>query len=75
MLTKTFQAIWTYLKDWKNLLAQTVVGILILAVGLALPIKPIYRVIPLVVVIVLNTTRMRLSKSKAREKVLTDPQE
>ena len=75
MLTKTLQAIWTYLKDWKNLLAHTVVGLLILAIGLALPIKPIYRIILLVVVIVLNTTRMKLRENKAQEKVLIDSQE
>ena len=75
MQTKTFQAIWTYLKDWKNLLAHAVVGILILAIGLALPIKPIYRIILLVVVIVLNTARMKLSKSKAQEKGHVDTQE
>ncbi len=64
MFNKTFNAVWTYLKDWKNLLAHTLVGLLILAIGLALPIKPIYRIILLVVVIVLNTARMKLSGKK-----------
>ena len=41
MLSKTLNAIWTYIKDWKNLLAHTLVGLLILAIGLALPIKPV----------------------------------
>jgi diacylglycerol kinase len=75
MLNKTLQAIWTSLKDWKNLLAHTIVGLLILAIGLALPIRPIYRIILLVVVTVLNTTRMKFSKRIAQEKVLIDSQE
>ena len=69
MLSKTLNAIWTYLKDWKNLLAHTLVGLLILAIGLALPIKPIYRIILLVVVIVLNTARMKLSEKNNKEEV------
>lgn len=67
MLKKTLNAIWTYLKDWKNLLAHTLVGLLILAIGLALPIKPIYRIILLVMVIVLNTMRMKLSEKNKGE--------
>lgn len=69
MLKKTLNAIWTYLKDWKNLVAHTLVGLLILAIGLALPIKPIYRIILLVVVIVLNTTRMKLSEKRKEEEI------
>ena len=69
MLNKTLNAIWTYLKDWKNLLAHALVGLLILAIGLALPIKPIYRIILLVVVIVLNTVRMKLSEKKRKRKL------
>jgi diacylglycerol kinase len=64
MLNNSLNAVWTNLKDWKNLLAHTLVGLLILAIGLALPIKPIYRIILLVVVIVLNTARMKLSENK-----------
>jgi len=69
MFNKTLNAVWTYLKDWKNLLAHTLVGLLILAIGLALPIKPIYRIILLVVVIVLNTVRMKFSEKKEEVKV------
>ena len=69
MFNKTLNAVWTYLKDWKNLLAYTLVGLLILAIGLALPIKPIYRIILLVVVIVLNTARMKFSEKKKKEEV------
>jgi len=45
-------------------LAHALVGLLILAIGLALPIMPIYRIILLLVVIVLNTVRMKLSEEK-----------
>ena len=69
MFNKTLNAVWTYLKDWKNLLAYTLVGLLILAIGLALPIKPIYRIILLVVVIVLNTARLKLSEKKKEEEI------
>jgi len=68
MFEKTLNVIWTYLKDWKNLLAHAVVGVLILAIGLALPIKPIYRIILLVIVIVLNTARMKLSEKRTQER-------
>jgi len=45
------------------------VGLLILVIGLALPIKPIYRIILLAVVIVLNTVRMKLSEQEKIEEV------
>ena len=69
MLNKTLNAIWTYLKDWKNLLAHTIVGLLILAIGLALPVAPIYRIIILVFVILLNVARMKYSEKRAETKV------
>jgi hypothetical protein len=69
LINKTLNAVWTYLKDWKNLLAHALVGFLILAIGLALPIKPIYRIILLVFVIVLNTVWMKLSEKKKKEEV------
>ena len=68
MIKKILAFIWTYLKDWKNLLAHTVVGIAILSVGLFLPVKPIYRIILLVVIIILNTIRMKFSEKKAKLK-------
>lgn len=67
MFNKTLNIIWTYLKDWKNLLAHALVGLLILVIGLALPIKPIYRIILLVVVIVLNTMRMKWRENNKKK--------
>ena len=64
-MKKVLSFIWAYVKDWKNLLAHSIVGVLILAVGLFLPVKPLYRVILLVVIIVLNTLRMKRSEKMA----------
>lgn len=65
MIKKALEFIWEYVKDWKNLLAHSIVGVLILAVGIFLPVKPVYRVILLVVIIVLNTLRMKRSENRA----------
>lgn len=53
-----------YLKDWKNLLAHTIVGVLILAVAFYIPIEPVYRVVGLYIIIAFNILRMRMSKKK-----------
>lgn len=63
-MKKSSEFIWTYLKDWKNILAHTAMGVLILVIGLYLPVKPVYRIILLVVIIALNTYRMKRSESK-----------
>ena len=65
-MKKVFEAIWNYLKDWKNLLPHAVVGILILVMGLALPILPVYRMGILLLVVALNILRMRLSETKEK---------
>ncbi|MBC8507503.1 MAG: hypothetical protein ISR58_02820 [Anaerolineales bacterium] len=64
-MKKTLDFIWTYLKDWKNILAHTFMGLLILAIGFYLPVKPVYRIILMVLIIVLNTIRMKRSESKS----------
>jgi len=64
-MKKVFEAVWNYLKDWKNLLSHSIVGILILVVGLLLPISPVYRIGVLFLIIALNIFRMRLSGKKA----------
>jgi hypothetical protein len=66
-LKKGLEAIWNYLKNWKNLLSHAIVGILILVVGLALPILPVYRIGILLLVVALNILRMRLSEKKEQE--------
>ena len=69
MSNKLLNTIWTYLKDWKNLLSHAIVGVLILVIGLVLPIAPVYRIILLVVVILLNSLRMKFSDKKKEEVV------
>jgi len=64
-MRKVFEALWTYLKDWRNLLSHAIVGVLILVVGLSLPILPVYRFGILLLIVALNIFRMRLSKKKS----------
>jgi len=61
---KILRYIWIYLKDWKNWLSHTIIGILILLVAFYLPVKPVYRIIILFVVITFNVLRMRWAKKK-----------
>ena len=63
---KILKFIWAYLKDWKNWLTHSIIGILILLIAFYLPIKPIYRVILLVFVVSFNIIRMRLEKVKKK---------
>jgi len=65
-MKKVFEAVWNYLKDWKNLLSHTIVGVLILVVGLSLPILPVYRIGILLLIVALNIFRMRLSERKSQ---------
>jgi len=67
MKKNLIQPIWEYLKDWKNLLSHSVVGILILAAGLLIPVKPIYRILILLVIITLNVIRMRYENRRKSE--------
>jgi hypothetical protein len=59
---KVFKSIWNYLKDWKNLLAHSLIGIAILLVAFFIPVAPIYRVLLLVGVIAFNLIRMNHAK-------------
>jgi len=61
---KILKFIWTYLKDWKNWLTHSIIGVLILLVAFYLPVEPIYRVIILAVVVSFNILRMSLEKAK-----------
>ena len=63
---KALKGIWTYLKDWKNLLAHALIGVGILLVALLIPVKPVYRIGILLVVVAFNLVRMRLAKRKAQ---------
>ncbi len=59
---KIINVIWTYLKDWKNLLAHSLIGLLILMVAFYIPVAPLYRVLILITVIGFNVIRMNHTK-------------
>lgn len=63
-MKKVLKALALYLKDWKNLLAHTLIGVAILAAALFIPVKPVYRIIILAAVVTFNIIRMRVSKNK-----------
>ncbi len=69
-MKKVFAAIWTYLKDWRNLLSHALVGFAILAVGLFLPIQPVYRILILLLIVGFNLVRMKLAEKKDDEPIL-----
>ena len=55
-------SIWNYLKDWKNLLAHTLIGIGILLIAFFIPVNPFYRVLLLAAVVTFNLIRMNHAK-------------
>jgi hypothetical protein len=59
---KALTFLWNYLKDWRNWLTHTLTGIGILLIAFYLPVKPIYRIGILIVVITFNILRMRHKK-------------
>jgi hypothetical protein len=61
-MMKFLNGLWEYLKDWKNLLAHTIIGVGILLVAFAVPVKPLYRVILLAAVVGFNLIRMNHAK-------------
>ena len=62
-LRSFFRKIWAYLKDWKNLLGHTLVGIAIILVSAVLPLPWWARVLVLIGLIVFNIYRERLFKA------------
>jgi uncharacterized membrane protein HdeD (DUF308 family) len=67
---KVLRWIWAYLKDWKNLLTHTITGVLILLAAFYLPVKPVYRIIILILVVGFNVVRMKMAKKKNKSKLL-----
>ena len=59
---KALKAIWNYLKDWKNLLAHSLIGVGILLAAFFIPVAPVYRVLLLAAVIGFNLIRMNHAK-------------
>ncbi len=72
-MKRVLSAILKYLKDWRNLLAHSVVGVGILLIALFLPVKPLYRLLILVAVVALNTLRMRLDAQRKERKLQAEP--
>ena len=52
----------SYIKDWKNLLTHSLIGVGILLVAFYIPVDPIYRVLLLIAVVAFNLIRMDHSK-------------
>ena len=63
-MNKVFKGLLLYLKDWRNWLTHSLIGIGLLLVALFMPVKPIYRILLIVAVVGFNVTRMKLSKKK-----------
>lgn len=61
---KIFDALKTYLIDWKNLLTHAIVGLVLLYCLLFAPVAWYWRVILLILVIAFNVIRMRYSNNK-----------
>lgn len=59
---KIFRAVALYLKDWRNWLTHSLIGIGILLTALYMPVKPAYRISLVLVVIAFNVVRMRINK-------------
>jgi len=57
-----------YLKDWKNILVHSIIGILILLVAFFLPVPLYVRIAILFLVVVFNITRMNFER-KNHEKI------
>lgn len=67
-MKKVLSAIIAYLKDWKNWLVHSIIGITILLVAFFLPVRPVYRILILVVVVGFNVLRMKLEKKRVAKK-------
>jgi len=59
---KILYAIWNYIKDWKNLLTHSLIGVAILLVAFYMPVAPVFRVFILIAVIGFNLIRMKHTK-------------
>jgi hypothetical protein len=65
---KIFLALLSYLKDWKNILSHSLVGIGLVAIAAFSPVSWYHRIAILIGVIGLNTMRMMISKRLKEQK-------
>jgi hypothetical protein len=63
-MKKAFRALIAYLKDWKNLLAHTLIGVGLVVMALYLPVHPLIRVAILIAVVTFNILRGRREKAR-----------
>jgi len=67
-LKKFFTVIWNYLKDWKNLLGHTLVGVAIILVAAFMPIPWWGRVLVLIGIILFNIFREKIFAKISKRK-------
>jgi len=67
---KILKFIISYLKDWKNLLAHTIIGVLILLAAFYLPVPLYVRLGILVIVVLFNLYRMKREKTRKKTGIL-----
>ncbi|MCX6055865.1 MAG: hypothetical protein NTZ74_13320 [Chloroflexi bacterium] len=65
---KIINAVWDYLKDWRNLLTHGLIGVVLVVVALVIPVALIYRLVFLVLAIAFNLVRMNHKKRFLTEK-------
>jgi hypothetical protein len=66
---KILRAVALYLKDWRNWLTHSLIGIGILLIAFNMPVKLVYRISLIVVVVTFNTIRMKLNNQFDKEAV------
>lgn len=63
-MKKVFTSVWTYLKDWKNLLVHSLVGIGLLLLAIYLPVQIYLKIGIFILVIIFNVFRMKREHKK-----------
>lgn len=63
-MKKVFTSLWAYLKDWKNLLVHSLVGIGLLLLAIYLPVQIYLKIGIFILVIIFNVFRMKREHKK-----------
>lgn len=63
-MNKGLNAIAAYLKDWKNLLTHSLIGVGLVALAAFLPVHPVFRILILIAVVAFNIARGRRDKAR-----------
>lgn len=58
-MNQVFKGLKSYLTDWKNLLAHSIVGVIILVIALFAPVSPYIRLGFVAAVVGFNVVRMK----------------